>query len=90
MHANEVDIWYAQDKSDERQTAEIIPCIKVFGDITLQWRHNEHEGVSNYQPHDCLLNRLFKAQIKENITVPRHCPLWGEFTGDRRIPRTKG
>ena len=21
---------------------------------------------------------------------PRHCPLWGEFTGDRWIPRTKG
>ena len=20
------------------------------------WRHNEHDGVSNHQPHDCLLN----------------------------------
>ena len=57
---------------------------------TLQWRHNELDGVSNHQPHDCLLNRLFKAQIKENIKAPRHWPLWGEFTGDRRIPRTKG
>ena len=34
--------------------------------MTLQWRHNEHDGVSNHQPHDYLLNRLFKAQIKEN------------------------
>ena len=25
---------------------------------TLQWRHNESDGVSNHQPHDCLLNRL--------------------------------
>ena len=32
---------------------------------TLRWRHNERDGVSNHQPHDCLLNRLFKAQIKE-------------------------
>ena len=29
------------------------------------------------------------AQIKENIKAPRHWPLWGEFTGDRWIPRTK-
>ena len=57
---------------------------------TLQWRQNEHDGVSNHQPRDCLLNRLFKAQIKENIKVPRHWPLQGEFTGDRWTPRTKG
>ena len=31
-----------------------------------------------------------QAQIKENIKAPRHWPLCGEFTGDRRIPRTKG
>ena len=23
----------------------------------LHWRHNERDGVSNHQPHDCLLNR---------------------------------
>ena len=38
----------------------------------------------------CLLNRLFKAQINENINDPRHGPFWGEFTGNRWIPRTKG
>ena len=26
----------------------------------------------------------------ENIKAPRHWPFWGEFTGDRWIPRTKG
>ena len=41
---------------------------------------NERDGVSNHQSHDCLLNRLFKAQIKENIKAPRHWPLCGEFT----------
>ena len=30
----------------------------------LQWRQNELDGVSNHHPHDCLLNRLFKAQVK--------------------------
>ena len=33
---------------------------------------------------------LIRAQIKENIKAPRHWPLWGDFTGGRWIPRTKG
>ena len=61
-----------------------------FEDRTIQWRHNERNGASNPQTHDCLLNRLFKAQINKNIKAPRHWPLCGEFTGDRWIPRTKG
>ena len=40
-------------------------------------------------------SRLFtqpfiQAQIKENIKTRRHWPLWGEFTGDRWIPHTRG
>ena len=30
----------------------------------LQWRHNGHDGVSNHQPHDCWLNRLFRRGSK--------------------------
>ena len=30
-----------------------------------QWRDNEHDGVSNYQLHDCLLNRLFRRRSKK-------------------------
>ena len=56
----------------------------------LQWRHNERDGATNHQPDDCLLNCLFKTQIKENIKAPRHWPLWGEFNADWWIPRTKG
>ena len=56
---------------------------------TLQWRHIECDGISNHQPHDCLLNRLSKAQIQENIKAPCHWPFWGEFTGERWIPHTK-
>ena len=32
---------------------------------SLQWRHNEHDGISNRQPHDFLLNRVFKRRSKE-------------------------
>ena len=33
--------------------------------LPLHWRHNEHYGVSNHQPHSCLLNRLFRRRSKK-------------------------
>ena len=36
-------------------------CILPF----TQWRHNEYDGVSNHQPYDCLLNRLFRRRSKK-------------------------
>ena len=38
--------------------------------IRLQWRHDGRDGVSNHQPHDCLLNRLFRRRSKE---TPKLC-----------------
>ena len=32
---------------------------------TLYWRHNDHDGVSNHQPHGCLLSRLFRRRSKK-------------------------
>ena len=37
--------------------------------------HNERDGVSNHQPHHCLLNGLFRYRSKKTST--RHWPLWG-------------
>ena len=31
----------------------------------LRWRHNGSDCVSNHQPHDCLLNRLFRHRSKK-------------------------
>ena len=31
----------------------------------LQWRHNGHNGISNHQPHDCWLNRLFRRRSEK-------------------------
>ena len=28
--------------------------------MALQWRHHEHDGVSNHRPYHCVLNRLFR------------------------------
>ena len=36
-----------------------------FIHISLHWRHNDHDGVSNHQPHGCLLNHLFRRRSKK-------------------------
>ena len=33
--------------------------------ISLPWRHNERDSVSNHQPHDCLFNCLFRRRSKK-------------------------
>ena len=57
----------------------------VVDSISLQWRHNECDGVSNHQPHDCLLNHLFRRRSKKapKLRVTGLCagnsPVTGEF-----------
>ena len=53
--------------------------------IILQWRHNGHDSVSNHQPSDCSLNRLFRRRSKKTskLRVTGLCagnsPGTGEF-----------
>ena len=57
----------------------------VFITMTSYWARLRLKS-----PASRLFTRAFiQVQIKENIKVPRHWPLWGEFTGDRWIPLTK-
>ena len=50
-----------------------LSCLGVFmpvrvvssSCISLQWRGNGLDSVSNHQPHDCLLNRLFRRRSKK-------------------------
>ena len=37
--------------------------------LTLRWRHNERDGVSNHQRLECLVNRLFMWS-KKTSTLP--------------------
>ena len=50
--------------------------------LTLLWRHNGRDGVSNNQTRDCLLNRLFRCRSKKTSKL--------RVTWDRWIPRTNG
>ena len=53
--------------------------------LALQWRHNDHDGVSNHQPHGCLLNRLFRRRSKKTskLRVTSLCVGIGEFPTQR-------
>ena len=37
--------------------------------FTLRWRHNWRDSVSNQQPHDCLLNHLFRRRSKKTLKL---------------------
>ena len=57
--------------------------------VPVRWRHNGHDGVSNHQPHDCLLNHLFRHISKKTseLRVAGLCsgnsPVTGEFPAQR-------
>ena len=57
--------------------------------MTLQWRHNGRVGVSDHQPHHCLLNHLFRRRSSK-ISKPRvtglcvgNSPVTGEFPAQK-------
>ena len=49
---------------DPRSEDRLRCMIGIPIPITLQWRHNGRDSVSNHEPHDCLLNRLFRRRSK--------------------------
>ena len=59
--------------------------LRICNYFSLRWRHNDHAGVSNHQPHCCLLNRLFRRKSKKTskLRVTGLCagnsPGTGEF-----------
>ena len=54
LESSPIHIWYTF-------------TIFILGQLssTLHWRHNDHDGVSNHQPHGCLLDRLFRRRSKK-------------------------
>ena len=69
----------------------IWPCQKiilVFVHLHEMWyslhrRHNGHDGVSNHQRLDCLLNCLFRHRSKKTSKLRVTGPLYGELTAYR-------
>ena len=73
--AEESKRFLGGDWVEENVQGKLISSVKKRVDGTwvpetdprtaLQWRHDERDGVSNHQPHDCLLNRLFRRRSKK-------------------------
>ena len=63
--------------------------VKLIILSSLQWRHNEHDGVSNHQPHNCLLNCLFRrgpnktSKLRVTGLCAGNSPGTGEFSTQR-------
>ena len=49
--------------------------------MTLRWRHDGRDSISNHRPHDCLPNRLFRRRSKLPVTglYAGNSPGTGEF-----------
>ena len=63
--------------------------MNMFLPETLYWHHNERDGISNHQLHDCLLNHLFTCRSKKTskLHITGLCegnsPVTGEFPAQR-------
>ena len=73
---------------DHDKTQQIANCVENHWpccNLSLKWRHNGCDGVSNHQPHDWLLNRLFRRRSTKTskLSVTGLCagnsPVTGEF-----------
>ena len=57
--------------------------------VPLKWRHNEHDGVSNHQPYDCLLNRFYRRRSKKTSKLrvtglyEGNSPMTGDFPSQK-------
>ena len=71
------------------ESESLLLCLTTSKPTSLHWRHNERNGISNHQPRDCLLHRLFRCRSKETskLHVTGLCegnsPITGEFPAQR-------
>ena len=85
--------WFPHDHHDNNHRSNPSTALKSRHrecyKKTLQWCHNGRDGVSNHQPHDCLLNRLLWRRSKKTskLRVTGLCegnsPVTGEFPAQR-------
>ena len=74
-------------------TSPITSLTTVYSTVYSGARHRKHQSWRLKSPASRLFTQpffFFQEPIKENIKAPRHWPWWGESTGHRLIPRTKG
>ena len=66
IHRFPVDITHKSQNYGAVMSLLIVSLDMLYSrQQSLQWRHHECDSVSNHQPHDCLLNRLFRRRSKK-------------------------
>ena len=84
-----IPIYVAKWRHKASMSWRSIPEYIATEAPTLQWSHNERDGVSNHRRLDCLLNRLFSRRSKttSKLRVTGLCewnlPGTGEFPAQR-------
>ena len=70
------------------QTSSLLTIVMAVL-LSLQWRHNGRDSLSNHQPYECLLSRLIRHRTKKTskLRVTGLCagnsPESGEFPAQR-------
>ena len=66
---------YTKNRYQECHYSICLCTQRWYLKTTLQWRHSGHDRVSNHQPHDCLLNHLFRRRSRKtsNLRVTGLC-----------------
>ena len=64
-HQNKIHIYTSHTQHTHTRHTQTHATQKDMVPFSLWWRHNGHEGVSKHQPHDCLLNCLFRRRSKK-------------------------
>ena len=87
------DVQYTSRDTDADRALFCFTIIDYIPDScvldALHWRHNEHNGVSNNQPHDCLLNSLFRRRSEKTLKLrgtglcAGNSPETGEFLAQK-------
>ena len=72
--------------NSNRFTSVVLHAQINAWNISLQWRHNGRDSVSNHQPHDCLLNRLFRRISKKTSKLRVAGLFAGNSPGTGEIP----
>ena len=75
-------VWFELDglgcyTSNMLQDAGNIQSFTTWKLQTLQWRHNDCDGVSTHLHLDCLLNCLFRRRSKKTSKLLVTCPCEG-------------
>ena len=84
------DIFFAVSlekllKKQMRRCLFVTPWGSYDVAATLRWRHNGRDGVANHQPHECVLNSLFRRRSKKTSKLRVTClcegnsPVTGDF-----------